>query len=67
MRDFNFMQESSKIKKLAVKPAEAAGMLGVSESSIRRLINRGILKPSRAIRHLLIPVTQIEHLMNNPK
>jgi excisionase family DNA binding protein len=50
--------------KRAVKISEAAGLLGVSESSIRRLISRGILKPIRVLRHLLIPLKQLDALLN---
>jgi excisionase family DNA binding protein len=50
--------------KRAVKVSEAAGMLGVSESSVRRLISRGILKPIRVLRHLLIPLKQLDALLN---
>lgn len=42
---------------------ETATTLGVSQSSVRRLIHRGILKPIRVLRHLLIPVNQIDDLL----
>jgi len=34
-------------------------MLGVCDKSIRRLILRGLLRPSRALRHILIPKQEI--------
>ena len=39
---------------------EAAGILGVSDTTIRRLIDRGLLKASRAIRHIRITLDAIE-------
>jgi hypothetical protein len=35
-------------------------MLGVCDKSIRRLILRGLLRPSRALRHILIPKDELE-------
>lgn len=49
----------------AVSVKTAAGMLEVSEKSIRRLISRGLLKPSRVLRVLRIPVDQIASLLKN--
>ena len=39
---------------------EAAHYFSVSDKSVRRLIARGLLKPSKAFRKLLIPVEQLE-------
>lgn len=50
-------------KPAALKISEAAQILHVSESSIRRLIRRGDLRGLRIIRHLLIPAEDIERLL----
>jgi len=50
-------------KPIAVKIKQAAAMCSVSEISIRRAIERGLLKPSRVFRHVLIPVDQLHRLM----
>ena len=50
--------------RLAFSVKEAAQMLGVSEKTVRRLINRGLLRSSRAIRHLLIPRKAIERFLD---
>jgi len=50
--------------RLALSVKEAAGTIGVSESSVRRLIARGLLKPSRVLRHLRIPIEQLKTLLN---
>jgi excisionase family DNA binding protein len=49
--------------RLAFSVKEAAEMLGVSEKSVRRLIDRRLLRPSRALRHLLIPKKEIERFL----
>lgn len=48
----------------ALKLKEACRYLGgISPASIRRLIKRGQLKPNRALRHLIIPVTELERFL----
>jgi excisionase family DNA binding protein len=49
----------------AVKLKEAANYLGVSPISIRRLIKRGLIKPNRALRHVLIPVAELDRFINS--
>lgn len=49
--------------RLTLKVGEAASVLGVSTSTVRRLIARGFLKPLRQLRHLLIPVDQVNALV----
>jgi helix-turn-helix protein len=45
----------------ALKIKDAAEYLGgVSTITVRRLIKRGLIKPNRALRHLLIPITELE-------
>ena len=51
-------------RRIAVSVNEAAAMINVSSKSIRRLIDRELLKPCRALRHLRIPVAQLEKLIN---
>ncbi len=44
----------------ALKLQQAAEYLGgVSTITIRRLIKRGLIKPNRALRHLLIPISEL--------
>ncbi len=45
--------------RLAFGVRETAQMLGISEKSVRRLIARGLLKPSKALRHHLIDHREI--------
>lgn len=51
------------VPRMAYSIREAAEMLGVSEKSVRRLIDRRLLRPSRALRHLLIPKKEIERFL----
>lgn len=57
--------ESYEIFRLAFSVSETAIILGVSEKSVRRLIDRKLLRPSRALRHLLIPRSEIERFLHN--
>jgi len=51
------------LRRLAFSVRETAEMLGVSEKTVRRLISRGLLRPSRALRHLLIAKKEIERFL----
>ncbi len=44
---------------------EAAVELNLSEATVRRLISRGLLRPSRAIRHIRIPREQLDEFAPN--
>ena len=48
----------------ALKLKEAAKYLGgVSQITVRRLIERGLIKPNRSLRHLLIPVSELDRFL----
>lgn len=51
-------------ERLLLKIDEAAALLSVSTSSIRRLISRGELAPNRKLRHVLIARTELERFAN---
>ncbi len=51
--------------KLAYRVKETAQILGISEKSVRRLIDRGLLRSSKALRHLLIPRHEIERFLRD--
>ena len=51
------------LPKLAYSMQETADVLGISYFTVHRLIKRGLLKSSTAIRHKLIPVTEIERFL----
>jgi hypothetical protein len=38
---------------------------GISGSSVRRLIERGLLKPNRSLRHILIPIGELDRFINS--
>jgi DNA-binding transcriptional MerR regulator len=52
-------------KKLALSRAEAAEALGISPVTLDRLAQRGLLKPSRATRRPLYPVTELERFLKD--
>ena len=48
----------------ALKLKEAAEYLGgVSQITVRRLVERGLIKPNRATRHLLFPVEELNRFL----
>jgi len=49
--------------RLAYSVKETAAMLGISEKSVRRLVARNLLHPSKALRHLLFAGTEIERFL----
>ncbi len=51
--------------RLAYSVQEAARLLGVCDKSIRRLILRGLIRPSRALRHILIPRDELERFLRD--
>lgn len=50
--------------RLTLRIPEVAQALSVSESTVRRMIRRGHLKPLRIVRHILVPVDQLSKLVN---
>jgi excisionase family DNA binding protein len=48
----------------ALKLAEAARYLSVSTITVRRLIERGLIKPNRSLRHLLIPISELDRFLS---
>lgn len=48
----------------ALKIKDAAQYLGgISHITVRRLIKRGLLKPNRALRHILISVEELDRFL----
>jgi len=48
----------------ALKIKEAAQYLGgLSTITVRRLIKRGLIKPNLALRHILIPVAELDRFL----
>lgn len=52
------------LKRQAYKINEAAEILGVKPITVRRLIQKGHLRCSRLLRHLLIPAAELEKLFS---
>jgi predicted site-specific integrase-resolvase len=48
----------------ALKTKEAAQYLGgVSIITVRRLIKRGLIKPNLALRHIIIPIAELNRFL----
>ena len=55
--------ESLHLAKLAFDRRSAATMLGISPASLDHLVQRGLLKPSRALRKPLFAVSELERFL----
>ncbi len=55
--------ENSENKRLAYTMKETAEILGISYISVHRLIKRGLLKNSNALRNKIIPAAEIERFL----
>ena len=49
---------------LAVTRARAAAMLGISRVSLDRLVKRGLIHPSRALRRPLFPLAELKRFLD---
>jgi hypothetical protein len=52
-----------RLPRLAYSMRETAVILGVSYITVHRLVQRGLLKSSTALRHKLIPLFEIERFL----
>ena len=59
----NQKQSSVNVPKLAFTRVEAASVLGISPATIDRLVKRGLLKPSLALRRPLFSKTELERYL----
>lgn len=56
--------EPSEIRRGALKQPEARAYLGgISIPTLHRLIQRGLLKPNRATRHLIFPIEELDRFL----
>jgi excisionase family DNA binding protein len=55
-----YITTQTNIQRLTVKIPEAAALLGVSIPTIRRAIDRGDIRVNRKLRHVLIPISELE-------
>jgi excisionase family DNA binding protein len=53
------------LPRLAYTMQETADILGVSYITVHRLLKRGLLKSSTALRHKLIPASEIERFLKS--
>jgi excisionase family DNA binding protein len=50
-------------ERMAFSVKETAALLGISEKTVRRLVERKLLNPSRALRHLLFSRKEVERFL----
>jgi len=58
------LKGTSGLPRLAFSIHETAFMLGVCDKSVRRLIDRGMLKANKSLRHIRISKKEIERFLN---
>jgi hypothetical protein len=64
MKHLTSIEQCTTVNHGALKLKDACEYLGgISPSSVRRLIDRGLLKPNRALRHILIPVSELDRFL----
>ena len=56
-------RQKREVDRLALTREEAAVALGISIPTLDRLVQRGLLRPSRALRRPLFPVPEIERFL----
>jgi excisionase family DNA binding protein len=54
---------SSLERRMTFGVRETAGLLGVSQKTVYRLVQRGLIRASRALRHIKIPKAEIERFL----
>lgn len=57
-------QETPAGERMAYSLRETAGLLGVSYISIVRLVKRGLLRPSNALRNKIVSRDEIQRFLN---
>jgi excisionase family DNA binding protein len=65
MKDTENKEETPSLPRLAYTMQETADILGVSYITVHRLLKRGLLKCSSAVRHKLIPASEIERFLKD--
>ena len=48
-------------------PAACKYVGGISQITLRRLIKRGLIKPNRTIRHIIIPKSELDRFLEGGK
>jgi excisionase family DNA binding protein len=61
--DVEGLRDKVGINRKAFSIKETGILLGISQPSVRRLIKRGLLRPNRALRHLLIPASELDRFL----
>ena len=64
---FEQPRTASEAHQLAHTRHEAARMLGISANSLDRLVARGLLRPCRALRRPIFPLTELQRFLAETK
>ncbi len=58
----NSLAETARVGAFKLKPA-AEYLGGLSVPTMHRLVERGLLKPNRSLRHLIFPVAELDRFL----
>jgi helix-turn-helix protein len=58
------LTQPDRVGGLKLKPA-AAYLGGLSVPTMHRLIERGLLRPNRALRHLIFPIAELDRFLRD--
>jgi predicted urease superfamily metal-dependent hydrolase len=67
LKNMSFAQDGQPPTRLALTLIEAAAVLGIHPNSLDRLVQRGLLRPSRALRRPLFSLIELERFLENTK
>src|SRR4029453_3937734 len=63
-KPYIFNETTTTLNQGALKLKDACAYLGgISPASLRRLIKRQLLTPNRALRHILIPISELDRFL----
>ena len=57
------IQVSDPVSAVALKTVPAAHRLSITPKTLRDLVKRGLIKPNRATRHLLFPISELDRFL----
>ena len=60
-------KDKPRAARLAYSRKEAAGLLGISEPTLDRLVKRGLIRPSRALRRPLFTEEELKKFLQETK
>lgn len=67
LNDITCSPDGQQHPRLALTRIEAAAVLGIHPNSLDRLVQRGLLRPCRALRRPLFSLAELQRFLNDTK